>query len=214
MSMFRAHGFIRCSTRPLDVFFHKSDICKGAEEAMEEASVIKDGEIMPGLHVKFICHEEEGKRAVARQICKAEEGSMSLETICEIQFVGQVMSAPSYHHDQDLGYIRYIPDHSKVQHLPFFPSDIITGSTSQLLGAIVLFRICTDKRKEMMAEKGGASDLQRHHASKRAVQIVILGIDQGGEASALDYLEPSMRANIGVLKMMGAAFPFKPGSSS
>lgn len=203
VSLFRSHGFIRSPTKPLDLFFHFKDI---------ESDEFKDGELKVGLHVKFHCHEEAGKRAVARMIQKADASAVSIaiETISEAQYVGQVVSVPLSHTP---GYIRFIPQTGSVAHLSFHPCDVvITGTTSSpvLQGSIVLFHILTDKRKEMMAERGGSSECHKHHASKKAVKIVPLpGTDEGSSAGHDAFLgmEPSMIAEIHVLKMMGSAFP-------
>ena len=145
---------------------------------------------------------------VARHIRRAEEGSVVLETTSKEQFIGYVVMAPD---PGQMGYIRYIPGQGKVAHLPFFETEVIDRSSQgpphlqgspHLHGSIVLFNICTDKRKEAMAEKGG--DKEKHHAANRAVKI-IPGIDL--DSDAMTFLEPSMRANIAILKMMGDAFP-------
>lgn len=182
----RSAGFIRSTSRALDLFFHHSDL--HPDLAPEQLSV--------GLEVQFTpCRDPDSNRLVAKAVQRAASGAVVFHVVSERQYLGQVLELPAQlgaaaatspagpgpgtattvaaapsalsssacPTAESPGIIRYLPQAGRVQHIMFRSCDVAAvgcrGAGALQPEALVLFNICTDTRAASNAVRAGGKSV-------------------------------------------------------
>ena len=171
-------GFIKCCSRPQDMFFHIKDL----------DSSIQAEELRPGLEVQFSCSQEAvaggRQRACARQLTRAPPGTALFESFSQQQHVGLVLEAAlATALKQTPGVIRFISgEREEVRHVLFMAADVVTQAPAEA-SAQVLFRLVTNvKAAALMANSSGSSGSGSGSEAKftRAAEVQVLEAEAVG----------------------------------